>query len=616
MTELKGKTKRIGIRSHPKIALTVLVAVFLLGSATGVERTIISLYAKKYVSLSVQLGAVISAFGALKATMDIPSGIISDKIGRKKALTIGSITYILGAFMLAYSNSYVEILVANCLVGAGAGMFLAAAMISLSDIGSYEERAFSFGLMEFSVYVGLSTGALISGILAAIYQSLRKPLFLIAGTALIVLVISTIFVKETKNFIEQEEYNFRYKTSPKKNLSKFAKNPRLLTIYLTAHVTKIGDGLIWVFLPIYLAKTARFNIEQIGIIQGTFTTVWAFLMPLSGKISDIVGRKIPCITGLLLNGTFLLLIPWVQSFSLVLAFIILAGIGVGLYYPVLPAFSADVVRPELKGSALGLYRSLRDAGYFTGPLILGLIADTYNIELTFFTVFYLLIICAGIILIAVKETRPGWPAFEYSIKHTGLVCEAARRVELAVHAFINGDIEAVNKLVREAKMIERKADEIKREIMLRLSMGVLEAPDRADFLRLTELVDDVAGYIVGAGRRLALLDPKDFPREIRKHFATFSKGVTKIANLVKQAIEALRINVEEALRIVEEIEKLETDMDDHYHEISSEIIKLSDKFGTPTLLTVRDFINLIEFAIDTAEDAGDHVRMIAIKHYI
>nr|MDO8043377.1 DUF47 family protein [Candidatus Baldrarchaeota archaeon] len=82
------------------------------------------------------------------------------------------------------------------------------------------------------------------------------------------------------------------------------------------------------------------------------------------------------------------------------------------------------------------------------------------------------------------------------------------------------------------------------------------------------------------------------------------------------AIEALRINVEEALRIVEEIEKLETDMDDRYHEISGEIIKLSDELSTPTLLTVRDFINLIEFAIDTAEDAGDHIRMIAVKHYI
>jgi len=616
MTELKEKAKKIGIKLHPKIALTILITVFLLGSATGVERTIISLYAEKYVTLGVQIGAIISAFGVFKATMDMPSGVISDKFGRKMAFIMGSITYILGAFVLAYSNSYFEILIANCLIGAGTGMFFAAAMISLSDIGGAEERAFSFGLMEFSVYAGLSTGALIAGILATIYQSLRKPLFFTVTTSLIVFVISIVLVRETKVFVEEREYNDRYRTSKRRNLSKFAKNPGLLTIYFSAHITKIGDGLIWVFLPIYLSKAIQFNIEQIGIIQGTFTIVWALSMPLSGKISDIVGRKIPCITGLLLNGTFLFLILWAQSFPTVLAFTILAGIGVGLYYPVLPAVSADVVRPELKGSALGLYRSLRDAGYFTGPLILGLIVDIYNIKLAFSLVFSLLIICAGAVLIIVKETRPGWPAFEYSIKHTELVCEAARRVELATHAFVSEDVEAAKKLVQEAKMLERKADEIKREIMLRLSIGVLEAPDRADFLRLTELVDDVAGYVVGAGRRLTLLNPKDFPKQIREHFALFSKGVTKIADLVKQAIEALRINVEEALRIVEEIEKLETDMDDRYHEISGEIIKLSDELSTPTLLTVRDFINLIEFAIDTAEDAGDHIRMIAVKHYI
>jgi len=617
MTELREKSKKIGIKLHPKIALTILVAVFLLGSATGVERTIISLYAEKYVTLGVQLGAVISAFGALKAIVDMPSGIISDRIGRKKALIVGSITYILGAFLLAFSNSYFEILTANCLIGAGTGMFLAAAMISLSDIGGYEERAFSFGLMEFSVYAGLSAGALIAGILATIYQSLRKPLFFTVAMSLMVLVISMTLIKETKIFIEERKYDLKYtKSSKRRSLSKFAKNPGLLTIYFAGHVTKIGDSLIWVFLPIYLSEVIQFNIEQIGIVQGVFTIVWALSMPLSGKISDMVGRKIPCITGLLLNGTFLFLILWAQSFPMVVMSVILAGIGIGLYYPVLPAVSADVVRPELKGSTLGLYRSLRDAGYFTGPLVLGLIIDIYNIKLAFSIVFSLLIICAAAISIVVKETRPGWPAFEYSIKHTELVCEAARRVELAVCAFVNEDVEAVKKLVQEAKIIERKADETKREIMLRLSMGVLEAPDRADFLRLTELVDDVAGYVVGAGRRLSLLDPKNFPKEIREHFAMFTKGVTKISDLVKLAIEALRINVEETLKIVEEIEKLETDMDDWYHEISGEIIKLGEKLNTPTLLTVRDFINLIEFAIDTAEDAGDHIRMIAVKHYI
>jgi len=609
------KTKKVGIKRHPEIALIILIAVFLLGSATGVERTIISLYAENYVTLSVQLGAIISAFGAFKAAMDMPSGIISDKIGRKRAFLIGSVIYIFGAIILAYSRSYLEILIANCLIGGGTGTFLAAAMISLSDVGGYEERAFSFGLMEFSVYAGLSAGALIAGLLAVIYQSLRIPLFFTVGMALLVFATSAIFIKETKKFAE-ESYVSRIKLSPKRSLSKFAKNPGLLTIYFTAHVTKIGDGLIWAFLPIYLAEILQFNIRQVGIIQGVFTIVWALSMPLSGKISDIVGRKIPCITGLLLNGIFIFLLLWTQSFQMILIFVIMAGVGVGLYYPVLPAVSADVVRPELKGSALGLYRSLRDAGYFTGPILLGLIVDIYNIELAFSMVFSLLIICAGAVLVVVKETRPGWPAFEFSIKHAEIIREAARRVELAVRAFTDGDIETTKHLVQEAKTLEREADEVKREIMLRLSMGVLEAPDRPDFLRLTELVDDVAGYVVGAGRRLTLLDPKDFPEDIKECFARFSKGVTKISDLVKQAIETLRINVEETLKIVEEIEKLETDMDDLYHEISSKIIKISNKISTPTLLTVRDFINLIEFAIDTAEDAGDQIRMIAIKHYI
>ena len=96
---------------------------------------------------------------------------------------------------------------------------------------------------------------------------------------------------------------------------------------------------------------------------------------------------------------------------------ILAGLGTGLYYPLLPTVGLDIAKPKYQGQTLALFRTFRDFGYFTGTI--GLILLVYvsgssitSLKIVISFVGVLMIIIALFFLLTLRETRPIWPFYE------------------------------------------------------------------------------------------------------------------------------------------------------------------------------------------------------------
>src|SRR5207302_5780114 len=98
----------------------------------------------------------------------------------------------------------------------------------------------------------------------------------------------------------------------------------------------------------------------------------------TGALSDRWGRKWMIASGMWVQAagiaTFVIghsLRPW-------LAGAILLGIGTALVYPTLLAAVSDVVHPDWRASAVGVYRLWRDSGYAIGAIAAGLLADAFT----------------------------------------------------------------------------------------------------------------------------------------------------------------------------------------------------------------------------------------------
>lgn len=69
----------------------------------------------------------------------------------------------------------------------------------------------------------------------------------------------------------------------------------------------------------------------------------------------------------------------VDSYGLWLRGAVLLGIGTAMVYPTLLAAISDVAHPTWRASSLGVYRSLRNAGYAIGAILAGVLTDFISV---------------------------------------------------------------------------------------------------------------------------------------------------------------------------------------------------------------------------------------------
>ena len=135
-------------------------------------------------------------------------------------------------------------------------------------------------------------------------------------------------------------------------------------------VMYLGYGAFLGFLPIY-AKKVGLNDAEIAIVLGAQLALAMVAKPITGRVSDRVGRIPVIIIGLLLCAAALPLIFRSESLT---AFVLLApllGLGVGAVTPVTNALIADLASTRRLGAAMGVFGTIWDIGEAAGPMIAG-----------------------------------------------------------------------------------------------------------------------------------------------------------------------------------------------------------------------------------------------------
>jgi len=595
------------------LALTILLTVFLVGSATGVQRTVISIYASTFVASAVLEFLPVSIFGLLKGSVDIFGGLFSDKLGRRPTALMGLLTYISGVSLLTFIRHYYAIILGNVLIGAGQGMLFASAMIALSDIGGSKETGSSFGFMESFVYSGYGIGAVIAGWITARY-GIRFSFVYSFLASIVALALALTLFKETKPFIKYEDRIKLTKPLPTLQAYKLSlTKPSLILTYIIGHIAKFVDALAWAAFPL-LFKQLKYSAIDIGILQGIITFSWALSMPLWGRISDRYGRKRLVVAGLLINATSLMALLYGRSPTLSSLAALMIGLSMGMYYPTLPAITVDVLPLEIKGRALGLYRSIRDYGYFTGALVLGFIVKDYGFIIAFYFTCLLVIIGSVLTMAFVRETRPSWPMYDLIIEHLKLIGGCVEEGKQVVTSLIKGDKENAWNHFKRAKELEERADDLKRKIMDRIWSSYIPLSDKMDFERLIELVDKVAGCILESSIRIIRVSKVNkIPERFIKELAILMDMTLGITNKFMECLRALRNSPHDVIELSKEVERMETDIDKIHTNL---ILMIRELKGMDflTIIDLKESIELLENVADDFEDASDIIRIIAVKY--
>ncbi|MGE0701386.1 MAG: MFS transporter, partial [Hyphomicrobiaceae bacterium] len=118
--------------------MCVLVAVNQLGFGAMIPS--LPLYAQSFGVPASAVGTAVAVYGLARFFTAVPSGQLSDRLGRRPTLAIGGLISAVGNLWCAAATSFPEFIVARFVAGAGAGLIVTTGQIVLADITTPERR--------------------------------------------------------------------------------------------------------------------------------------------------------------------------------------------------------------------------------------------------------------------------------------------------------------------------------------------------------------------------------------------------------------------------------------------------------------------------------------------
>ncbi|MBN1134798.1 MAG: MFS transporter [Methanosarcinaceae archaeon] len=186
----------------------------------------------------------------------------------------------------------------------------------------------------------------------------------------------------------------------------------LYILSLSRFFEDVGTGMLITLIPLYIVDLNSLFLPEMplmlkaGIVMTVFGLFNAISQPIMGRLSDKIDRRKPFIIfGLVGYTIFSFMYAHVTNYEQLLLLRILQGITVGATIPAIIAMVIHLSTPSTRGKAVGIYTTIRGAGFGTGPIVGGAIATYYGFNTGFYACAVLGLVSFVLVNLLVKETH-------------------------------------------------------------------------------------------------------------------------------------------------------------------------------------------------------------------
>ncbi len=217
-------------------------------------------------------------------------------------------------------------------------------------------------------------------------------------------------------------------------------------------------------------------------------------------------------------------------------------------------------------------------------------------------------------------------AFKSLTCHAVEVRKTAEMLNELFQALAKYDHDLIEKVVKEISAQEYEADKCRQKFEIILHEGAFLPLFRSDLFNLAERTDTVADEVKHVGRALARREKlcvalKKAAKKNKKigalvnGFEILSAKVIETVECLADAVKALETDVEKAAALAERMGKLEEDADVIEDRLTRDIYDLERSLDPITVLQLRDTVMWTGRVANWAEDAGNIISIIAMKHW-
>ena len=191
----------------------------------------------------------------------------------------------------------------------------------------------------------------------------------------------------------------------------------------------------------------------------------------------------------------------------------------------------------------------------------------------------------------------------------------------ATEAWLKEDREEIERLQRRISDAEHQADDIKINIRHNLPKGHFYPVPRGGLLRILQNQDDMADAVEDFAILLTLRKTT-LPDSLRPDFQSFIENVVKTCNKALFAVEDLDMlleasfagpEAEKVLAAVDEVGKLEWEVDLQTHSLVKKLLLLEDKISTLNIIFCMNIVQTLSRLCNHAENSGDNLCHMIIS---
>jgi len=301
------------------------------------------------------IGLAIGIYGMSQAVLQIPFGLVSDRIGRKKIIVFGLLLFCLGSVIAALSTSIYGVIFGRAVQGSGA--IAGPTMALLADLTQEVHRTKAMALIGASI--GVSFGvAIAAGPIIAGFVGIHGLFWLIAVLALLAILVIIFLVPQP-----QRSKKHRDAELVSSSFFQVLKEPELLRLNYGIFVLHAILTASFVVVPLLMRDAGLLPGDHWKVYLPVFVASFAVIIPfviLAEKKRKMKPVFLCAILILVLAD--LGLMQFNTTLLGIVAFLTLFFSGFNLLEATLPSLISKTAPGDMRGTAMGIYSTCQFLG--------------------------------------------------------------------------------------------------------------------------------------------------------------------------------------------------------------------------------------------------------------
>lgn len=342
-----------------------------------------------------------AAFGTLIA--DVPTGSLMIRMGLKRTMVIGTVLVALSTLLLAFPLGAEPQLALRLIAGIGTAFWGLSRYTYITQQIPQHLRGRAIASFGGINRAGTFAGPLIAGWIVTqaglhISFAFAGGLGIIATLAALIWIPDDASVGASGSGSHLGEIAGTWKALAGRRADvMFGALGQVL-----AQVVRQGRQFL---IPLYGVEILGLSAFDVGVVMTTSAVIDMLLFGPAGFLMDRFGRKFAIVPSFTLMCTGIAMIPFADGFGGLLLAGIVIGFGNGLGSGTMMTLGADFAPQGFTGTFLSLWRFIGDSGQMLGPILVGVVAQLFDLRESAWVLAGCAAACALMMLFLVRETR-------------------------------------------------------------------------------------------------------------------------------------------------------------------------------------------------------------------